>query len=101
GDGKTVSAINLAGALSLRDNVNVLLIDGDFRRPNIAATLGLPNSPALADALTGECSLGQAMIRVEQFPNLYVLPAGEVKRNPTELLDSEPWKAACTAVRGQ
>ena len=99
GDGKTVSAINIAGALSLRDNANVLLIDGDFRRANVSLLLGLPAEPGLANVLSGSCSLQEGIIRAEQFPNLYVLPAGGSDVNPAELLDTEQWKALCSTVR--
>src|SRR5260221_3186449 len=51
GDGKTVTAINISGALSLRDNANVLLIDGDFRRAGVSSMLGLPAEPGLANTL--------------------------------------------------
>lgn len=99
GDGKTVSAINVAGVLSLRDNANVLLIDADFRRAGVSAALGLPPGPGLANVLGRSCALQDALIRVDQFPNLYVLTAGTGGGNPAELLDSDQWKALCASVR--
>jgi len=99
GDGKTVSAINIAGVLSLRDNANVLLIDGDFRRAGVSSLLGLPAEPGLANTLSGSCTLQEAIIRVEQFPNLYILPAGAGNANPAELLDTAQWKSLCSTVR--
>jgi len=41
GDGKTVTAINLAGAFAQSREARVLLIDIDFRKPSIPAKLGL------------------------------------------------------------
>jgi capsular exopolysaccharide synthesis family protein len=99
GDGKTVSAINIAGALALRDNANVLLIDADFRRKGLCKMLGLPDELGLANLLEGDCSLQEAIVRVEQYPNLYILPAGVSNINPAELLDSKAWDAVCTTVR--
>ena len=99
GDGKTVSSINIAGALALRDNANVLLIDADFRRAGVSSTLGLPDSRGLADTLSGSCSLQEAIVRVEQLPNLYVLTAGASEANPAELLDTDQWKSLCSTVR--
>jgi capsular exopolysaccharide synthesis family protein len=56
GDGKTLTAINLAVALSRGGRARVLLIDADMRQPAIAARLGLPviESPGLADLLADE-----------------------------------------------
>jgi len=101
GDGKTVSAVNIAGVLSLRDNANVLLIDADFRRAGVSSALGLPSGPGLSDTLQQSCTLQEAIIRAEQFPNLYVLPAGTAETRTAELLDSEQWRSLCSTVRGQ
>lgn len=46
GDGKTVTAINLAGALALKSDAQVMLVDADLRRSSIASLLGLPGSRA-------------------------------------------------------
>jgi capsular exopolysaccharide synthesis family protein len=99
GDGKTLSAINTAGALAMKPDVTTLLMDGDLRRSTLARALGLPESPGLAEVIEGECELDDALIRTEQFPNLHVLPAGKPKGNPAELLDSPRWRELCAAVR--
>jgi capsular exopolysaccharide synthesis family protein len=99
GDGKTVTAINLAGALSLKAESRVLLIDTDFRRSKVHQELGFPNSPGLSDVLTGTVSLEEAVIRTEQYTNLYVMTAGEGKQNPSELLDSAVWRTLVERLR--
>jgi receptor protein-tyrosine kinase len=99
GDGKTLSSINLAGALALKTEQSVLLIDADFRRSAVHQRLGLPASPGLTDVLDGSIALEEALVRTEQFPNLYVLPAGAQKTNPTELLDSSRWRALTAVLR--
>jgi len=91
GDGKSVTATNLAGVLSLKTEAKVLLVDADFRRSAIYSQLGLPEQPGLAEILEGGCSLEDALIHVEQLPNLYVITAGERIANPAELLDSSRW----------
>ena len=55
--------------------------------------LGLPETPGLAEVLAGTCTLEDALVHVEQFPNLYVLPSGNCQGNPAELLDSAQWIA--------
>lgn len=100
GDGKTISAVNLAVAISLKNDNTVLLIDGDLRRPCVANMLGIPAKPGLADVLEGVSSLENAIVRIQEVPGLYVLPAGRATVTPTELLDSARWKDALATMRG-
>jgi capsular exopolysaccharide synthesis family protein len=101
GDGKTVTSINLAGTLSLKKGTDVLLIDTDLRRAEMAKVLGLPSEPGLADILARDIPLEEAMVRIEQFPNLRVIPAGKSAANPGELLDSQRWRQLCVELRNR
>jgi len=99
GDGKTVNAINLAGALALKIDSQVILVEGDMRRPTMASMFGLPAQPGLSEYLSGRCDFDDMIVRIEQFPNLSVVPAGRAGANPTELLDSRRWSEACEEFR--
>jgi capsular exopolysaccharide synthesis family protein len=99
GDGKSITTVNLAGALSLKADTKVLLVDADFRRSSVGKLLGLPPVPGLNEVLQGVVSLEEAIIQTEQFPNLCILPAGGRCDNPVELLDSAAWPALCTKAR--
>jgi capsular exopolysaccharide synthesis family protein len=100
GDGKSVSAVNIAAAMALRDGASVLLVDADFRRSGLHVRLGLPDLPGLAEVLAGECSLEQAVIRVSEVtPSFYFLPAGRATRNPVELFASERLALRCAEIR--
>ncbi len=100
GDGKSVSAVNIAGALALRDDNSVLLVDADFRRSALHGPLELPVSPGLGEVLAGECSLDQAVVRVDSLkPGFYFLPAGRAKQNPAELFGSARWARQCAEIR--
>jgi receptor protein-tyrosine kinase len=101
GDGKTITTLNMAGALALKSDVNVLILDADLCRPAVAKTLGIPSSPGLSEVLRGACALRDAVVRVGHFPNLYVLPAGEMVANRTELLDSPRWRSISATIRNQ
>jgi capsular exopolysaccharide synthesis family protein len=91
-DGKSVTAVNIAGALALKTEAKVLLADLDLRRSILHTWLGLPGSPGLAEVLTGTASMNHALVKIEQLPNLYFLPAGAPQVNPGELLDSDRWR---------
>jgi capsular exopolysaccharide synthesis family protein len=90
GDGKTVTTLNLAGALAQGPDARVLIVDADLRRPSVAKYLGLgvQSSPGLADALLDPaCGLRHVVRRLEGF-NLSVIPAGTPQASPYELLNS-------------
>jgi capsular exopolysaccharide synthesis family protein len=99
GDGKTVTSVNLAAALAHKSEDKVILIDADLRLSKVHERLGIPKSPGLAEVLAGTCELEDAMLRVEQLPNFYVLPAGQAEVNPTELLDCSNWRALLVRLR--
>jgi capsular exopolysaccharide synthesis family protein len=64
GDGKTLTAINLAGALTRGTDTRVLLIEADLRRPVMAGQLGIQGKgvPGLADVvLDPGCTLQDAV----------------------------------------
>jgi Mrp family chromosome partitioning ATPase len=70
----------------------VLLLDCDFRRSSATKLLGLKPTPGLGEVLRNEASLEAALVRIDQFPNLYVLPPGLTAPGPAELLTSARWK---------
>ena len=89
GDGKTVTAINLAGALARGGDERVLLIDADLRRPTVARQLGLTDARiGLADALAGpELPLTDVVQPFGNY-NLDIIPAGTVRSGISQILRS-------------
>jgi capsular exopolysaccharide synthesis family protein len=99
-DGKTLTSINLAVAFALKSEEKVLLLDGDLRAPYVHAMLRVAQSPGLGEVLSGDCDLEDAVFSVEQFPNLYILPAGQVhSSNPADVLDSPAWRKLSARLR--
>jgi protein-tyrosine kinase len=89
GDGKTVTAINLAGALARGGDERVLLIDADLRRPTVARQLAMTDTRrGLADALAGpELALTDVVQPFGKF-NLDIIPAGTARGGISQILRS-------------
>src|SRR5437867_2891569 len=100
GDGKTTTAINLAGALAQSADSRVLLIDIDLRRPAVTRQLGLNGSKrSLVDALLHSgLALEDAVEYLAPF-NLSVMPAGRPVVAPYELLKSPRLEALLDEAR--
>jgi capsular exopolysaccharide synthesis family protein len=90
GDGKTTTAINLAGALAQAPDARVLLVDADLRRPTVAERLGLDITPSvgLVGAIVDRSLTLSDVVRRRPPFNLDVLPAGDRPVAPYEVLKS-------------
>ena len=87
-EGKTLTTINLAIAISRKVGQTVLLVDGDLRNPSIHRYLDLPLGPGLVDYLTSGYPIPKSLVHPEGLANLVVLPAGQATAQSAELLSS-------------
>ena len=89
GDGKTTTAINLAGALAQAPDARVLLIDADLRRSAVLGRLGLPDdAPGVVDLVQDRQLRLEDVVRPLPGLNFSVLPAGRHTATPYEVLKS-------------
>jgi protein-tyrosine kinase len=88
GEGKTLTAINLAISLSHEVNKTVLLVDADMRSPSVHSSFGLPRGKGLVDYLTGDASLPDLLVHPEGFDKLVILPGGRGAAGAAELIGS-------------
>lgn len=96
--GKTFVSANLAAAFSIR-NHKTLVIDGDLRHTSASSYVNRP-IVGIANYLGGQIEdIHEAIVEMEQFPNLYFLPVGVRPPNPTELLSSDRFKDLIEQLR--
>src|SRR4029453_18177469 len=100
GEGKTVTAVNLA-LTSARANPDrrILLIDADLRGGQVAEKLAFRARPGLAELLQGDAELRE-VVRRFKANRLAVIPSGQPPQAPTQLLASPRMKELPRGGRG-
>ncbi|MDQ3640713.1 MAG: polysaccharide biosynthesis tyrosine autokinase [Actinomycetota bacterium] len=92
GDGKTVTAANLAVALA-HAGKKVVVVSADLRKPRLHRFFGARNEAGLSNVLTGTTPL-QEVLAPTDIDNLRLLPSGPAPKHPGELLGSEAMRTA-------
>lgn len=87
GEGKTLTSINLAVALSQEPNTRVCLVDFDLLRPQVAIQMGLDCERGLDDYLLGDAEPLQVMYGYGS-QSLIVIPNKRPFSNSSEMLAS-------------
>jgi succinoglycan biosynthesis transport protein ExoP len=85
-EGKTTTTANLAITMSA-GGARICIVEGDLRRPRLLQYMGMDGSVGLTNVLIGQAELGDVL---QQFAesSVYVIGAGSVPPNPSELLGS-------------
>lgn len=85
GEGKSFVSVNLAVSLSLVKK-RVALLEFDLRKPRISSMLQISREPGISNYLVGQAEIPSILQPVPDNEYLYVLPAGVIPPNPTELI---------------
>jgi protein-tyrosine kinase len=88
GEGKSLTAVNLAISMAQEYDLTVLLVDADLRRPRVHAYLGFEQTIGLSDCLQDGIDIGEAIVKTD-IDKLSVISAGREVEKPLELLGSK------------
>jgi succinoglycan biosynthesis transport protein ExoP len=98
-EGKSLTVKNLAVSVA-QQGKRVLLLDADMRRPADQKGLEFSGKDGLSVLLSGEQE-SAVITQVEGMPTLFILSAGPVPPNPSELLSSARMKKLMSELRNQ
>ncbi|HXH83018.1 MAG TPA: CpsD/CapB family tyrosine-protein kinase, partial [Candidatus Tectomicrobia bacterium] len=99
GDGRTVTALNVAGALAQSPEARVGLVEADLRRPAVARYLGIPPGPGLSSWLLDATMPVDAVLQRPASVAFAVILAGAASSMPYELLKSPRLAALLAELR--
>lgn len=89
GEGKTLTALNLAASLAMEVNYTVLLVDANLRHPSLHTHLGIAGEPGLSDYLLDDTPVTELLVHPNDMDHLTVLPGGRaLHKNSAEMLNS-------------
>ncbi|MBN6187035.1 CpsD/CapB family tyrosine-protein kinase [Aneurinibacillus sp. BA2021] len=98
-EGKSTTSANLAVVMA-QAGKRTLFIDADLRKPTGHQTFYVSNRRGLTSFLVGQAAWEDAMQQTG-IDNLFVMTAGPIPPNPSELLASKRMQAAMEELRGQ
>ncbi len=87
GEGKTLTAVNLAVSLAMETTQTVLLVDSDLQDPTVHQVFGLKDCLGLADYLLDDQPVEDLLLH-PGIGRFVLLPGGRAISNSTEILTS-------------
>jgi capsular exopolysaccharide synthesis family protein len=100
GEGKTLTAIQLAANMAATGRKKVLLVDMDLRKPSIARELGIASDSGLSEFLS-ESVPKEKILRNSVVPGLSVIIGGKTISSPTDMLAGEKFRSLLRELREQ
>jgi receptor protein-tyrosine kinase len=89
GEGKSFTAVNLAGSIARQGNNHVLLVDADSKRDSICYPMGLADAPGLLDLAANPKLDPSTLIVRTPIDQLSILPIGRERERSPVLFSSQ------------
>jgi capsular exopolysaccharide synthesis family protein len=100
GEGKSLTAANLALTMGQDFQTRICVVDADLRHSRLHRLFGIDDTPGLANVLAGDATLADALVRFED-QQIVFLPAGTLPSHPAELLGSTAMRRTIETLRTQ
>lgn len=100
GEGKSISALNLAVVFSELSEKKILLVDADLHKPTLHYYLNINSSEGLADLLQRDIPI-DSVLKETKISNLTFLPAGSLPDNPSDVLASSRMEGLIQKLKSQ
>ena len=101
GEGKTLTAINLAISIAREVDYTVMLVDANLRHPWMMEYFGLESREGLSDYLTGNAPIADLLVKSGRIEHLVVLPGGQPLTNSAEMLNSPKMAELVTNMKSR
>jgi len=90
GEGKSFSALNLAGSIAQHTQREVLLMDVDAKQRSISSQLGLTDRPGLLDLSNNPTLRIEDVILKTSIPHLSLMPVGSGQSGGLDITQTRP-----------
>ena len=100
GEGKTLTALNLAITMAQEFDHTVLLVEADIRKPSILKYLGLEAKSGLTDCVVDGMDISEVLVKTG-IGSLSILPAGRAVDKPVELFSSNRMNAIFDEIKSR
>lgn len=99
GEGKSFIALNLAMSITLTGK-KVALMEMDLRKPKLSLYLGVNRDPGISSYLIGRSTIDE-IIKETRYKDLYIVSAGPIPPNPTELIGGKKFAEMMELLKGR
>jgi capsular exopolysaccharide synthesis family protein len=100
GEGTTTVAANLALTLAARESLSILLVESNFRRPRLSQLFHTDVGRGLTELIFKEAEW-EAVVKETAQSNLFLIPAGRLPSNPTQLFELPRFEELLEEFRGE